>query len=391
MQEQRVLISGAGIAGPAAAYWLARFGYRPTVVERARALRAGGQAVDFRGPAHLGVLARMGILDEIRRQESRGGHVSFVDGHGRPVVTMSDEVASGDVEILRGDLGRVLFDATADSTEYVFGDSITGLEELPDGVHVTFQRHEPRVFDLVIGADGLHSAVRALAFGPDSEYLRHLDYYVAVSSATAAPGAKPGGMLYSVPGRTAGVFTHKGHARTIFYFASPEIAYDRRDIGAQQRIVAERFKGMGWETPRLVTEMLAASDFYFDAIGEVRMNAYSKGRVALLGDAGYGGTIGGMGTGLAVVAAYILAGELAVARGDYAMAFARYEQRIRGYAEQCQRGARRVGGFMAPKTSAGIWFRDHMLRAAYLMPGRGMMEKIALKRASAVTFGDYPA
>lgn len=391
MKNRNVLISGAGVAGPSLAYWLARHGLAPTIVERAPQLRAGGQAVDFRGPAHLTVLERMGVLDEIRRRQSRGGPTSFVDETGKPVATMSTELASGDVEILRGDLGRVLFEATEQVAEYRFGDSITGIDQTSDGVRVTFENAPPRVFDLVIGADGLHSAVRALAFGDERQFINHLGYHVAIAAIDDAFGNGDSCLLHSVPGRTAGVWSGGGTTRAIFYFASPPLSYDRHDIAGQKRIVGDVFSGLSWEIPRLVAAMRCAPDFYFDSISEIRVPTLSSGRIALLGDAGYGGTIGGMGTGVAVVAAYVLASELAAAEGDHVRGFARYEAAIRGYAQRCQRGARSVGSFMAPRTQLGVELRNRMVRWMTMLPGKGMMERIAMRRASNVAIGDYPA
>lgn len=390
MQTKTILISGAGVAGPALAHWLARYGFVTTVVERAPALRAGGQAVDFRGAAHLSVLEQMGLLDEIRRNEARGGPVSFVDVHGTPLATMSAEMASGDVEILRGDLGRILYDATKRTTEYIFGDSISSIDQRDDGAHVRFERSSARTFDLVIGADGLHSLVRALAFGPESNFIRHCGYYVAIASIDHAASAGRTGLLHSVPRRTVGLVSAGNATRAIFYFASPPLAYHRHDVAEQMEIVTEHFADVGWKAPQLLSEMRSSRDFYFDSISEIHVPSLSNGRIALIGDAGYGGTIGGMGTGVAVVAAYVLAGELAAANGDHTLAFARYENRIRDYAAQCQRGARSVGSFMAPRTRLGVYLRNRMLQLAYLLPGRGMMERIAMQRANGITFGDYP-
>jgi len=390
MRAKNILISGAGVAGPALAYWLTRYGFAPTIVERASTLRAGGQAVDFRGAAHLFVLEQMDLLDEIRRNESRGGPVSFVNDRGEPLATMAEEMASGDVEILRGDLGRILFDATERSTEYIFGDSISRIDQVDDAVQVRFESGTSRVFDLVIGADGLHSPVRALAFGPESQFIRHCGYYVAIASIGEMASDTNSGTLHSVPGRTVGIVRAGNATRAIFYFASPPLSYDRHDTAQQKEIVAKRFAGVGWKAEQLLSLMRDSRDFYFDSISEIHVPTLSNGRVALIGDAGYGGTIGGMGTGVAIVAAYVLAGELAAARGDHTLAFARYESRVREYAEQCQRGARSVGSFMAPKTRLGIFLRNRMLRLAYLLPGKGMMERIAMQRASNITFGIYP-
>ncbi|RSM51474.1 FAD-dependent oxidoreductase, partial [Amycolatopsis sp. WAC 01376] len=172
MTNKTVLISGASIAGPALAFWLSRQGYAVPVVERSRELRSGGQAVDFKGPTHRAVLERMGILDEIERQQTGGLDQTIVDAEGRPLAVLPGEFTGGDVEIRRGDLARILYDRTSPDCEYVFGDSITSLTETPDGVDVTFEREAPRRFDLVFGADGIHSTVRRLAFGPETDYVQ---------------------------------------------------------------------------------------------------------------------------------------------------------------------------------------------------------------------------
>src|SRR5882762_926827 len=163
--NKNVLISGASIAGPALAFWLRRFGFNPTVVERAAGLREGGSAVDFRGPVHLTVLRRMGILDEIHRHRTTPKKWVFVDDNGRQKASLPANFAGGDVEIRRGDLSHILYEVTKDDTEFMFGDHITSVNETSHGVHVTFDKGAPRTFDLVVGADGMHSAVRALAFG----------------------------------------------------------------------------------------------------------------------------------------------------------------------------------------------------------------------------------
>jgi 2-polyprenyl-6-methoxyphenol hydroxylase-like FAD-dependent oxidoreductase len=395
MDNQNVLISGASVAGPALAYWLRRRGFCPTVVERAPQLRGGGYAVDFRGAAHLSVLAEMGLLDEIKDQQTHLDTTTYVDADGRPVAAMPAELFAGDVEILRGDLGRILYRATRDGTEYLFGDSITSLEQRADGVHVTFSRAAPRVFDLVIGADGLHSNVRRLAF-PDRPEARHdLGLYVSIFSVANSFGLDHAGLLYSVPGRTAAVFSARQTGRAVaqFFFSAPDgtpVSYDYRDTGQQQEIVVRAFGGVGWHVPALLGQMATADDFYFDSVSQVHLDRWSAGRVALIGDAGYAAGPGGNGTGTAVIAAYVLAGELAAARGDYQAAFARYEQLLRPYVARGQKQALGGRDFLAPATEKKIRQRDRFFRLLPYLPARRLIRYLSARTAAAIKLPDYP-
>jgi len=395
MENQNILISGASVAGPALAYWLRRRGFNPTVVERAPSLRGGGYAVDFRGAAHLSVLAKMDILDQVRDQQTHLDTTTYVDVDGRRVASMPAEIFAGDVEILRGDLGRILYQATRDGTEYLFGDTITGLDQRSDGVHVTFSRAAPRVFDLVIGADGLHSAVRRLAF-PDTAGAWHdLGLYVSIFSVANSFGLDHAGLLYSVPGRTAAVFSARQTGRAVaqFFFAAPDgnpAGYDYRDAGQQQQIVARAFDGVGWHVPVLLGQMAEADDFYFDSVSQVRLDRWSAGRVALIGDAGYAAGPGGNGTGTAVIAAYVLAGELAAARGDYRAAFARYEQLLRPYVARGQKQARGGRDFLAPATSKQIRQRDRFFRLLPYLPAKRLIRYLSTRTATAIKLPEYP-
>ncbi|CAN3982312.1 FAD-dependent monooxygenase [Kitasatospora purpeofusca] len=361
----KVLISGAGIAGPALALWLGRYGFEVTVAEAAPHLRGGGQAVDFRGTTHLTVLERMGVLDDLRRIRTGGSPMRFVDGSGRTRLHLPAEFAGGDVEVLRGDLVRVLYEHSRPFTDYRFGESVSELRQDADGVHVRFRSGEARTFDLVVGADGLHSNVRRLAHGPEERYVTHLGHYAAGWSLPNYLGIGPGegSVGLNVPGRLAAVGTsHRDPdtAAAFFVFSSPALTYDRHDQEQQKAIIARAFAGTGWEVPRLLASLAEADDLYFDSISRADVPNWSAGRVALVGDAACGATIGGMGTGTGIVAAYVLAGELAAAAGDHAAAFARYEGLLRAYARGCQKGGDRAGRFLAPG-AVGLRLRNWSL------------------------------
>ncbi|MFD7611845.1 FAD-dependent monooxygenase [Streptomyces sp. NPDC059828] len=371
-EHKTVLISGASIAGPALALWLGRLGFTPTVVELAPALREGGQAVDFRGDTHMTVLDRMGVLPDLRRVRTGGSPMTFIDEHGRQRLHLPAEFAGGDIEVLRGDLSRVLYEHSAPYTEYLFGDSLTSLTETPTGVGVTFRHSAPREFDLVIGADGIHSHVRRLAFGPEAQYVSHLGYYAATWRLPNYLGLESGKGVtgLNTPGRLAAVgadYRDPEQAGAFLLFASPRLDYDRQDLEQQKSLVTRAFSDLGWEVPRLLDSLRASPELYFDSISRSDVPAWSTGRIALIGDAACGATIGGMGTGTAIVAAYVLAGELARANGDHRAAFTRYEALLRDYAQGCQKGGDRTGPFLAPRTRRGLRLRNGLLSRPLLL------------------------
>ncbi|MBD0693788.1 FAD-dependent monooxygenase [Streptomyces sp. CBMA123] len=386
----RVLVSGASIAGPALAHWLGRYGFEVTVVELAPALRGGGQNVDFRGRTHLTVLERMGVLDELRALDTGGSPITFVDQRGRRLLHLPAEFAGGELEIPRGELAQVLYRHSEPRAEYVFGDTVEALEETASGVRVAFRHGAPREFDLVVGADGLHSTVRRLAFGPEQRFVRHLGYYAATWQLPNDGGLPDGGAGLNVPGRLMSVGLDPrdpARAGAFCLFASPGLRYDRHDIRQQKALIRDAFAGLGWLVPQLLRSLDAAPELYFDSISRADVPSWSSGRIVLLGDAACGATIGGMGTGTAVVAAYVLAGELALARGDHRAAFTRYEQLLRGYAQGCQKGGDRTGPFLAPRTRAGLRLRNGLLNRRWVL--ERMLE--LGKQVSSVELPDYAA
>ncbi|MEV6611638.1 FAD-dependent monooxygenase [Kutzneria sp. NPDC051319] len=377
---KNILISGASIAGPALAYWLREHGCTVTVVERSPEPRPGGYKIDVRGRA-MEVLERMGLADEVRRHHTdmRGG--AFLDRKGRTVVEMDADTVGfrepTDVEILRGDLARILRDAT-EGVEYVYGDSITSLTEDGTGVAVTFERSLPRRFDLVIGADGLHSTVRALAFGPEEGFLRSLGHHIAIFSVPNLLDLDRWETIQAEKGRTLNVYSTRQdtQAKAAFMFASPDLAYDRRDTARQQQVLAEVFAPHGWIAPQLLAAMPDAPDFYFDGMSVVEMDSWSTCRVALVGDAAYGPSpASGQGTSLALVGAYVLAHELAAA-GDHKAAFAAYEERMRHFVAVNQKQASNIKR-MVSRSGFMLWLNRTMMRLMPYLPGTAkIMEKV---------------
>ncbi|MFI7147832.1 FAD-dependent monooxygenase [Nonomuraea sp. NPDC050022] len=386
-----ILISGASVAGPALAYWLNRSGHSTTIVERAPALREGGYSVDFRGDVHLTVLRKMGILGEIQRQQTNMGAMWNVNEAGKKLSALPADLFAGDVEILRGDLAKILYELTRDRTEYIFHDSIAALDEDADGVTVTFERGPSRRFDLVVGADGLHSKVRELAFGPEGEFISYLGLYCAVFTTENFLGLDHSGHAYNTPGKMVALYSSRQNteAKAMFWFGSPELTYDRHDTRRQQELLERAMAGVGWEAPRLLRDMRRADDFYFDAIAQVRMDRWSHGRIVLLGDAAWcPSPLSGMGTGLAMVGAYVLAGELAAAR-DHRTAFAGYEAAMRDYVLTCQKSGEGVSKFMVPETRFMRWFMNQNYKLMPYLPFTGLMARTARKTASAITLKDY--
>jgi 2-polyprenyl-6-methoxyphenol hydroxylase-like FAD-dependent oxidoreductase len=356
----RVLVAGASIAGPAVAHWLCRRGAGVTVVEQAPGLRPGGQAVDARGVAKE-VIRRMGLDQAVRAVCTDTAGAYTVDAAGNVLETYRAEENDGDgyiseIEVLRGDFSQVLYDDTRDRVEYIFGDRIAALTQDADGVDVTFASGERRRFELVIGADGLHSALRRMVFGPHEQFVRHLGLVLAFYTVPNEFGLDRWLIDYQEAGRSAGLRPVRDATRAIamLSFPSPEFDIDYRDVGAQKQLLREQMAGFGWQTQRILTHLDDTPDFYLDQVAQVVMDRWSNGRVGLLGDAAFSASpMSGAGTGLALVGAYLLAGELAAADWDPVAGFAGYEQRMRSYVEANQEiGRMHVQMLTAPEPTA---------------------------------------
>lgn len=405
MQNRNILISGAGIAGPTLAYWLHRYGFHPTVVERAPEPRTGGHAVDIRGTARQ-VAERMGIVAQVRRAHTGARGMAFIDRTGKHVATMSTEVFGdsggpvAEMAILRTDLARILHDTTHDAVDYIFGDSITTVRQDEQGVHVEFAGGRSERYDLLVGADGVRSGTRNLVFGPEQDYLRDLGCYVSLFTIPTAPALDGWQLMYTMPagngrpGRTAGLRprAEPGTAVAGFFLRSEPLPIDRDDIDEQKRLVVRTFEGDGWEIPRILPTIWDAPDFYFDRIHQVHMETWARGRTVLLGDAGYcASPMSGIGTSLALVGAYILAGELAAADGDHRLAYPAYEHAMRGFVDRAQEFARGAGdGGLMPDSRTQLWLRNGSVRLLPYLPKRFVPRGMD-KLARSVDLENYPS
>jgi 2-polyprenyl-6-methoxyphenol hydroxylase-like FAD-dependent oxidoreductase len=392
MPTRTALISGASIAGPVLAYWLSEAGWNVTVVERAGRLRTSGYPIDVRGTA-VEVVRRMGLYDEVAAQRYRHVPVHLLALRGRRLCTLDygdllGSSSGGDVELTRGALSEILHSAAADRVEYVFGDAITALSHGEVGVDVSFGHRPPETFDVVVGADGIHSNVRALAFGDEGRYLRHLGPYAAVWDLPTDMFDPGTGFLYSHPGRTVLVErpSHGAAARAFLTFVHPSPGtVDARDTDQVLRALHQAFAGDRWRTAEVIDTLPAADDVYFDTVSQVRMDRWYSGHVALVGDAAYAPAfLSGQGTSIAIAGAYVLASEL-VAHERPEEAFAAYQNRLRDYVKKNQDLALRTDGTVLVRTSGQLLRRNVKLCAVPLLQRLGLVGLLQTELRAAAT------
>jgi 2-polyprenyl-6-methoxyphenol hydroxylase-like FAD-dependent oxidoreductase len=390
MSNGTVLISGMGVAGPTLAFWLKVRGFQPTLIENAPQLRTGGYVIDFWGLGY-DIAERMGLARDINRVGYHVTELRVVDDRGRRVAgfgtSVFRELTNGRyVTLGRSELSRLIFEKVRPTSEVMFGNEIIGLDERDEHVCVHFKHGGERQFDLVIGADGLHSQVRRLAFGSQHEFEKKLGYTFA---AFEAPGYRPRDedvyMMYGRPGQMLGRFTlHGDRTLFLFLFATGDQALPDT-LEGQKVVLRNRYRDGKWECPRILDALAGTQELYFDSVSQIRMPSWSRGRIALLGDAAFCvSLLAGQGSALAMTAAYVLAGELAEADGLHEKAFRRYEEALRTYIETKQAGAHRFAGALAPKTRWGLWFRNQVMNAfgipgiARLTAGREIMDTLRL-------------
>ncbi len=390
-----VLISGASVAGPALAYWLHRHGYDVTVVERAPALREGGQNVDVRGAGRQ-VTRRMGLEDAVRAATTGEAGLRFVDTDDHTIASFpaghtDSDGFTAELEILRGDLARLLVEHTQDDASYIFGDHITGLDDRGDRVDVTFADGPDRTFDLVVVADGIRSTTRSLAFG-DEPQVTPLGLHTAWMTIPKAPSDTAWARWFNAPGgRTSTIRPDNvGTTRATLSFMSEPRGYEHLDTDQVKAQLRQRFAGIGWEIPRIL-DALDDTDVYFEAIGQVHAPHWSTGRVVLLGDAAYcASPVSGMGTSLAMTGAYVLAGELS-RHADHTRAFAAYETLMRPYVQQAQKlppGTPRIAN---PQTKMGIATLNTLARLGSTRLISSLGGKLFTPPADNITLPDYAA
>jgi 2-polyprenyl-6-methoxyphenol hydroxylase-like FAD-dependent oxidoreductase len=365
----RILISGAGVAGLSTAIDLEADGHDVTIVERAYHLRVNGSPIDIRGDA-IDVADKMGVLAQIHdRRIDMSERVQFVDANGAVVAEPPfDQIndSPNDIEIPREDLTTILYNHLGPSVELRFGESVAELDDDDQGVDVRFNSGAHDRFDLVVGADGMHSAVRRLTFGPEQQFLHHLGFYIAVAALADYTPAGRINPMYNFPGHLTGIASYNDKALAVFMFRSPWIDYDYHDLAAQKQILADAFcVHSEWRIPELVKAAVEDPELYFDSVSQIQMPAWHRGRVVLVGDSAHcSSNLTGRGTSLALSGAWFLAQALRDHPDDIAQACEQYDRNQRPHATRIQAMAGPGGDRLVPATQDQIDARNQTFNTA---------------------------
>lgn len=364
-KNKTVLISGASIAGFSAAWWMNKIGYKVTVVEIAKEPRVAGGAVNIEGEA-VEAAKRMGIFERLKANRLNVELIEFKnadDGTEGSMIIPGDleQLPDDDIEIERDKFIGILKDELKDDVEYIFDDRITGLTEIGDSVNVDFKNTQTREFDLVLGCDGSHSGVRKLCFGPEYDYAHFLQAYFSITIVNKVLVKEKTMQMYGEPNKGIMLNAYNNKTDIIFCFNSEdEIAYDYRDVEQQRQLILSHFKGMKWRTNELLHEVESSPDFYFDKFCQIKMPTWTKGRVALIGDAGYcSSPAAGKGASLSVIGAAALADALEKHNHDHKSTFADYNSDLRPFIEEVQaQAAYNVQENFIPRTEEAIRERN---------------------------------
>ncbi len=365
LKDKKILISGASIAGLSAAYWMNKLGSKVTVVEIASQPRTNGAAIDIRGNT-VSIIKRMGIYDELKANRLHVELIEFKNAddttaRSMPTGNEGEELPDDDIEIERDKFISILYNGLKNDVEFIFNDSITALDETEDDIKATFKSGAERSFDLVFGCDGSHSGVRKIWFGEESEYTHFLEAYFSITTISKLLIKQKTMQMYNEPDKSVMLNAYNGKTDIIFcFFSEKEISYDYRDIAQQRKIIVDQFTGLGWRTPELLEEVQGLENFYFDKFCQIKMPSWTKGRVALVGDAGYcASPAAGMGASLSIDGAAALADALVKNNGDFELAFEDYNKNLRPFIEEVQASAElNVRENFIPRTEEAIRRRN---------------------------------